>query len=267
MDKVKCMICGNYYKTLGIHLNRSHKISVQDYLEMYPGSRTICDSTKSKLRECANKMNNTIESNPEVKEYTRKRLSEGQLKRYKDNPQECTKRSEWLKSAWGNPEYRDKFLDNINDSWTDERREELSKRNSDNWKTQEYREFMIDILRENGSSSNYDSGYVEDKYYYRSSYEKYFIEFLLDNNIEFLYENKKFPYKTLSGIDRMYIPDFYLPDYDYYIEIHPIRLVDDEFKNKISSVPNLYLLTEDELFGDNLLDIIHSLKDNQQPSI
>lgn len=49
----------------------------------------------------------------------------------------------------------------------------------------------------------------------RSSYEKHYIKYLKTNNIPFEYENKSFELSN-GGI---YIPDFYLPDTDEYVEI------------------------------------------------
>jgi len=47
----------------------------------------------------------------------------------------------------------------------------------------------------------------------RSNYEKRCAEYLYQNNIEFLYE----PLMLLSG--RQFRPDFYLPEYDLFLEI------------------------------------------------
>lgn len=101
---------------------------------------------------------------------------------------------------------------------------------------------------------------------YRSSYEKYFSEFLFSNNIEFKYEPRYFNYTDLDCKVRKYYPDYYLVKYDLYIEIHPINLLSERFLNKIKSVPNLLLLTEKELFSDDLLGIITEEIGNQHPS-
>ena len=52
----------------------------------------------------------------------------------------------------------------------------------------------------------------------RSSYERDFIQFLITNNVKFLYEKKRFTY-IYEGKERIYVPDFYLVDYNLFIEV------------------------------------------------
>lgn len=43
---IKCKICGKEYKALGIHLKFTHKISVTEYLDIYPNSPTLSEESK-----------------------------------------------------------------------------------------------------------------------------------------------------------------------------------------------------------------------------
>lgn len=54
-------------------------------------------------------------------------------------------------------------------------------------------------------------------YSYQSSYEKVFMKFLDEHSIRWIRNTDKFPY-LLEDKKHNYIPDFYLLDYDMYIE-------------------------------------------------
>jgi hypothetical protein len=66
-----------------------------------------------------------------------------------------------------------------------------------------------------------------NEYITRSTFESFFIEHLIRNNINFLYESKTFKFKDNST----YLPDFYLLDTDEYIELK--GLMREKDKNKI----------------------------------
>ena len=94
----------------------------------------------------------------------------------------------------------------------------------------------------------------------RGSYELKIHEYLNNENIVWV-NNKKITYVDLEGIKRNYIPDFYLPKYDTYIEakgyypekdILKMRLVFEQHNIKL-----LMIFKEDLINLDNkLLNII-----------
>lgn len=84
----------------------------------------------------------------------------------------------------------------------------------------------------NNTKFKYDFGritsyrlYTEEGYYLRSSAEINFYELCKQYNINFLYEN--------NYVDSTLKYDFYLPDYDLYIEIAGLLDNDDYYKNML----------------------------------
>lgn len=67
---VKCEICGKEYKALGIHLKLTHKISVKEYLDDYPGSPVISEESKKAYGDSTKKR----WSNPEYRKLQEERL-------------------------------------------------------------------------------------------------------------------------------------------------------------------------------------------------
>lgn len=59
---------------------------------------------------------------------------------------------------------------------------------------------------------------------------------------------KKFPYKTAKGYIRKYIPDFYLEEYDEWVEIKGRYYQTSNLKAQLEAVgPNIQLIYSDEL--------------------
>jgi hypothetical protein len=94
------------------------------------------------------------------------------------------------------------------------------------------------------------NGSISKKYYryqygnvsFKSSWELSFAKFLDEHNIIWSYESASFEYQYYE-YKKSYVPDFYLPDLGYYIEIHPSALVDNKMMTKIRSVyPHVILL-------------------------
>lgn len=103
-------------------------------------------------------------------------------------------------------------------------------------------------------------------HYYRSSYERQFIQTCFDHNIRVeTAETKEFrvPY-LLDGKKKCYYPDFYLPDYSAIIEIKPTSLLNDNVNEiKLDAAlrhhENFIILTEEDLFDKNL-QWVHDLE-------
>lgn len=68
-----------------------------------------------------------------------------------------------------------------------------------------------------------------NKIWLDSSYEKRFIEILNKLNISWIKNKKRFPY-TYEGTHRKYIPDFYIPEFDIWIEVKGMEKPIDIFK-------------------------------------
>ena len=70
-----------------------------------------------------------------------------------------------------------------------------------------------------------------------SGAERRFAELLDTNNIKWIKNKDKFfAYRDMSGKSRKYYPDFYLPDYDYWVEIKGLLYLNDNDPIKLASV-------------------------------
>jgi endogenous inhibitor of DNA gyrase (YacG/DUF329 family) len=93
-------------------------------------------------------------------------------------------------------------------------------------------------------------GYISGLYF-RSSYEETFIKYCIENSIKIeSAETKEFRIQyEIDGKNKMYYPDFYLPDYDVVVEIKPLSLLDFNME-KIDAACFEYsyvIITEEEL--------------------
>jgi len=49
-DRIQCLVCGKWFKSLGVHLNKTHNMSIDDYKKMFglPWSIGLCSSETAK---------------------------------------------------------------------------------------------------------------------------------------------------------------------------------------------------------------------------
>lgn len=96
--------------------------------------------------------------------------------------------------------------------------------------------------------------------FYRSSYEKKFIELCAEQDITLeSAENTKhsIDYLAVDGAWRKYYPDFYLADYDLIVEIKPTSMLDygnnpAKIEAAKSYFANYLVISENELFSVNV---------------
>ena len=69
-----------------------------------------------------------------------------------------------------------------------------------------------------GARGLWYSPLTESTYSYQSAYEREFMRFLDDHNIKWVRNKDRFKYKDEENKEHYYIPDFFLPDYDLYVE-------------------------------------------------
>jgi len=74
--------------------------------------------------------------------------------------------------------------------------------------------------------SNYKTGYYKGNFY-RSSWELAVMKFFDENNIVWQYEKKRFFLKKLG---KYYVPDFYLPEKDIFVEVKGYIKKPDKFE-------------------------------------
>ena len=64
----------------------------------------------------------------------------------------------------------------------------------------------------------YDSP-IAGHVHYQSGYERKFMQYLDSKNFNWTKCKERFPYKDSDGKNHTYNPDFYLPDYNLYVEV------------------------------------------------
>ena len=103
------------------------------------------------------------------------------------------------------------------------------------------------------SNGRHKTGWINGMFY-RSSYEKTFLEYCFANGIEVISaENSEFRVRYIddNGNQRWYYPDFFLPKFGCIVEIKPISMLDIRSNlRKIDAIMRVwptYLVTEEEL--------------------
>lgn len=86
-------------------------------------------------------------------------------------------------------------------------------------------------------------------YWMDSGSEREFAELLEENNIEWIKNSKKyFEYRDKNGKLRKYYPDFYLPEYDYWVEIKSKFYETEYLDDKLKAVgDNIEVMYHDEI--------------------
>lgn len=226
--------------------------------------------------------------NQEYREKYSKKHSESLSERNKENwksEEYKSKMSEvsrhTMTNLWKSEEFRNLVSDTarqtMTSNWNDinfsNRMRELSKNTMSStmnrlW-SDEYAKMYDIVLGSCLDNSKVYKRYKHNGYSFRSSWELLVAKTLDNEGILYEYESYRFEYIGVDNHTHYYYPDFYLPSLDLFLEIHPSSLMDQTMKLKLNSLPNILLLTESELFSDNLINHILNFKsmDDKQPSI
>ncbi len=149
------------------------------------------------------------------------------------------------------------YSKNSKSGWkTGKTRESIAKAREKQWKDLDFVNMMsqkaVERLRDPSNAFGYTkcktSWYKGSRM--RSGWEVTFAEKCDEKNIRWEYEPETF---TLSTGKR-YTPDFYLPDFDLFIEVKPEVFV-EQFKEKIFSVSNVKVITENN-FDEFFLSVV-----------
>lgn len=303
--KVICPICNKEYSSLMIHVKRSHKLSQEELLQKYPGTKLISEELSAKKSEIMSKRNSENWNNPEYREKHLELNRQNGLKT--GNSEENKKRMSNLaenisseqrskmvsnrnKTCWNNEEYRNK-MHNVcskanavmREKNFEKLREVSSQTMKNNWNSKEFRLKMKEVSSKTMSNTmnklwneNYDEmhdivcesnserGFNHYEYNgndYNSTWEVYFQKICDKNSIKCERNQRQYEFKySFDGHIRTYRPDFYLPDLDLFVEIKANYLVDAKVIAKLNCVKELgreiYIITEDHLWDDDLLDKI-----------
>lgn len=243
-----CPICGEEKKTLYSHVFKKHGLKKDEFYKLYPNHKLASDEYSERMSK--------VHKDLCTEEY-RRMLSEIQTKRY-ENPEEKEKLSIAQKKRWEREGEKEKLSENLRKLWQDpEYREKLCKARSESakkfweygdnteriahireaqinlWKDPEYRENQCNSFKEVWkdpevrkvrleSFSNVKKYIRKDgsEVYMRSTYEVRCSEYLDDLGIAWEYENDSYLLWFEDGRRvRYYIPDFYLKDYDLFLEV------------------------------------------------
>jgi len=153
---------------------------------------------------------------------------------------------------WENPEYR-KIMTNVLIQANEKSKKSSSlhckelnrRRKEEGYLREEYSKKAVEMIKDPANRFGTRKGYpvIYNEVSFRSSWEVSFAKYLDSHNIPWVYEPKRIPLNN----GHSYLPDFYLPDLDLYIEIKPEKLVTEKIQSIINEFSergmNLKLLT------------------------
>jgi len=133
-------------------------------------------------------------------------------------------------------------------------------KNGNNLHSQKTKDKLSKIAIERGfGGKNYRKTFYYKGYILESSYELLLAQELDNNNIQWV-RPKRFYWLDIFGKKRHYTPDFYLPEYDIYLDpknnyliktdIEKIRLCSEQNNVKI------FVLLKDQLRWDSILNLM-----------
>lgn len=156
-DYVACQVCGGKFKFLGIHLTRTHNMTKEQYLELYPNSLLICSVTSQQRSKGQSGKNNPMygkkgEDNPNFgrkhSDTTREKMSASAIERYEDSLEHEKSSKAAIKRFEDNPITditRKKMSESATVRWKDPlEREKASEIHIKQWKDPKVREKMLE---------------------------------------------------------------------------------------------------------------------------
>lgn len=112
-------------------------------------------------------------------------------------------------------------------------------------------------MRRGLTPQGYHSSPIAGKVHYQSGYERRFMEYLDSKNFNWIRCKERFPYFDEQGKQHTYNPDFYLPDYNLYVEVKGMIRMRDPLKfQAFPEDKQLVLITAEKLreLGINVFD-------------
>lgn len=234
-DKVSCPICFKQFGSLNSHIIRKHKLTINEFREKFPNCQLVSDATKFKTSETSKKngcgkwrkgskltpeqcravsIRNSGSGNP----FFEKKHTDETKQRMCDNHADFTGDYNplriWLNQ---NEENREQYRQSRRDYWNSLRQnEEKYYAICDDHSKRATQAFLDGKMK--SVPAGYLRGYfvsnkLETPIFYRSSYEKKFLELCHDSASVTAISTCKFsiPYKD-GKRKRRYIPDFLIND-------------------------------------------------------
>ena len=207
-NKVKCLICGKEFDHLGNHVYFSHGIKLSEYRERF--NLTLDDTRTEQSKKNIKLASKEVHSRETWKEAHGKAHSKWMLKNWDKTyrtAQRSLKQSISTKIQWENPEYRQKMI---------EVGKKVMKANLENPDFLEKRSLALMNGHAQRKSYTLCNG---EKVLLRSNNEFRVYNILIKYNINAEYETLRIHYTDDQNKNRLYIPDFYIPDKNLILEV------------------------------------------------
>lgn len=252
IDYVECPICGKTGKRIYKHIKKCHNLTVKEFKELYPNNETTCLKLRNSIRENTKKSLNEpdvvakrklFRNSPEGRKMASKNgamawKKEGFANRHNEAVRISSTRN------WNNKEFRDKVSVSIKNSLNTDRVKKMHHdRLVKQWKDESYRNKMTTLacnMAKDGKIGRrkFYTDNLGNSVVMRSSWELELHNIL--NLLCIHHEYEKYTFKYLyNNTERIYIPDFYLPEYNLFLEVKPKCFQTYEINiAKISSVIN-----------------------------
>jgi hypothetical protein len=270
---VVCKICGFACHMLHKHVRQTHDLSPQEYQDRYgslfntdwakersnkrfdqPGARehqaavlaavNRTDGMRAKSRENAESLNQRIATDPEFKAKCDQAKREGWTDEVRASYGDIS--SALRTEEWTDEERRRKGVEAARQSmlkrWDEDREGML-----EIWMANRAKTDYSAVAKENWKNDDgtmlaaamrnlYESRCIEyNGAWFRSTWEVSYVKLLDSQELEWFYEPHYFPY-VFEGSQHNYFPDFWIPSWDCFVEIHPERFMDAQMDAKIAAV-------------------------------
>lgn len=218
-DKLlECPICGRYnMKQLTQHLTGTHKISKEEFLSLYPGTKLWIDEISERCSKAQSIGIQTFRNNlKQDSHYYDEMFARRVANR---NTEEISNK---IRQTRISRETNILMSERVLELWKDE---DYRKLQSEKAKKQ-HENGLTEIIVKNSGRKRYVLTLDNVTYSMRSTWETRFATYLHEHNIEFQYEPFAIKY-TYEGLEKVYYPDFYIVKNNLVIEVKPLNLCQD----------------------------------------
>lgn len=255
-ERLKCVICGRQ----GFRRLSSHASQVHPSIE-YPED-TVWITHECSAQHAKNASEGWINCDKEARcksislgnqeqwarDYERMRkVASKSLADYRATPQYSLQKSEWLKKMNTEGRMHQKGNDTFKKLWSDPEWRSWKSHQQSEQQKQLVRDGLLD-LPGYGQRVEYNGVLL------RSSWELIVATELDSLKIKWEYEKFCIKYTNQEGEEKLYRPDFYLPDYNLILEVHPLPLIDEKMLCKragaLSAGYNFLFITNPYIWDD-----------------
>lgn len=238
--KVQCPICGKKLDNLTSHMKRTHKLDKSEVLNKFPGIKLVSEEYHSSQSVKTTADLYKRYQNPEYKERNTKMIHEKMIPAITSEG-----RSKGKIEQWKNEEFRDKMSAIMRNAMLN------SEKNKEHMQSDK-----MAFSREQGWNGRGHKSYYNG-ILLRSNYELDVAKLLDQYEINWQYEALRISYIDVNGFQKIYISDFYLPEFNMIVEVKcQYRLLNDaNIENKKNACVklgyNYKFVTEKELYNSD----------------